>query len=546
MSKYKINSAIDVSGIKRSSNRGEVSKPILFDEYSSELKKMAEGFGFAADLKAAKDYRSVAAYATIYTRVSGQLKEVIKAVDEAKHFYLVEVILSQIVDDALSPTMGSEEIVKFSCNDKTIQKELDSLKKRINLDQLIENIAPELLAYGEYTLSTKFDVSENGENKKSNGLADITDTVEQGTVISLTQDGRTEAYLAIDQSGTIHLRQLADYIKFQMGGHKIKANIDQFIPYNKKFKEKFTDLPRFIRVGKSILFPILEKLKELEILEKLIPASKINEISKGNLVGMSLPENYSLDDALKAIKRIEGLINKTATVDPDLKRITVESILSVAGKTKIIPTFGDKGNLQNMDYKNAEVSGLTSDAKELRTLILDSAGIPVELVFSSDGATKSEILKRYAKYLRKLKRFQRAIAEGCKQIAFIHLVNKNISFKEDDIQIVFNNNLVEIDNLDKLEHADITTSLLKNVRDFFGEMIEESSPYRETVNLNKVTEYMEQNLRTIGLADAMNTQKEGGPSVEPKKEETTDDVDLDGINDEEPSLEPEKEEDEIS
>jgi hypothetical protein len=535
---YKINPAINL--IAENKDNKKVFNNLLMEEYVAKRKEMNESLMFASS--GITDVRSAAAYSAIYSTVSRKILDMMAAIDSIRYNYLVDTMVSQIVSDALAPNTGSDEIVRFSSKNPIIQKELDQLSRRIGLNELIENIAVELCLYGEYTLATKIDVPKENINQlgdgkpykpKSKGLIDVMDSVDQGTVISLMQDGKISGYLSIDVTGVIHRRQLADYIKFQLGGYKIKANIDHLIPFTQKFKEKYTELPRFIRVGKSMFYSVIDKIKELELLDKLVPATKINEMSKGNLVGMNLPENYNLEDALTAVRRLEGIINKSISVDSDLKRITVESILSVAGKTKILPLFGDKGSLQNLDYRNPTSDTSSADAKDLRALICDSIGVPSELVFSSDGATKSEILKRYAKYLRKLKVLRKALSVGCKQMAIIHLVNKEIKFKESDIEVVFNNSLVEIDNLDKLEHADVTISMLKNIRDFFGEMLEDTSPYRNAINIGKVASYMEENLKTVGLADAVITEEEGGEISTPDEIESETDTDVEQDDSEE-------------
>jgi hypothetical protein len=493
-------------------------------EYSDKLRELRENKMLG--ISSIDSYYALTAYAAIYTKVSNKLKSIIKSVDSMRNFYLVDVILSQISEDALAPRIGDDQILRYSVKDKKIQKELDDLQKRIGLDQLIENITPDILAYGEYTLATKIgnpeefeDELNKGKKKKviksKPGILDVTDVVDQGTVISITQDGKTEGYLVINEvTGKVELRETADFVKFQLGGQRVRVDVKKDIPMgamlNSSIREAVEKIPRFIRVGKSVLYPILGKLKELELMEKLVPATKINQLSQGNLVGMSLPDSFDLETALKAVKRLEGMINKKVNVDPTTKEITVESILSTAGKTKILPTFGEKGSLQNIDYRSDQPDSLTSDAKDIRELILDSVGVPSELVFKSDSDSKADILKRHSKYVRKLKRVQKTIAAGAKQIAFVHLSNKDIKFKKEDISVVFNNSLVEIDNLDKLEHADVTVSLLGNVKEFFSEMAEEDSPFKDSVDLNKVAEYIEDNLKTVGLADAIITQKEGG------------------------------------
>lgn len=499
-------------------------------------------------------YYALSAYGAIYSKVSSEMQSIITAVDDMRSFYLVEVILNQITEDALSPRIGTDEIVAYSHPDPAIQKELDELKKRIGLDQLILNITPDLCAYGEYTLKTVIDRVVNKEDElnkkkgkkgkvfatKSKGITDVSDIVDQGTVIALAQDGVTEGYLTIDEvNGQLEVREVADFIKFSLGGQRVKIDMKSIIPpamiRNKETRKIVSKIPRFIRMGKSVLYPVLSKLKELELLEKLIPATKLNKLSQGNLVGLPLPDNYDLEQALMASRRVEGMINKKVSVDPRTREITVESILSAAGKTRVIPLLGEKGTLDKLDYKSDEPDDLMANAKDIRELIMDSVGVPSELVFKSDGDSRSEILKRYAKYLRKLKRVQKTLSEGSRQIAFIHLANRGIDFKEEDVELNFLNTLVEIDNLDKLEHADVTTSLLTNVRDFFNDMMAEDSPYKDSVDLNKVSEYIESNLKTVGLSDALKINKEGGADVNKTAEET----DM-GVSDDE--LEPDEEE----
>ena len=544
MSEFKTNKNIKINKATKAAVHPLLKKRGLDEAYSQALKKVNEAYNIT-DTKQLKDFYTLTAYATIYDKVSNQLKDTIAAVDSIRYFYLVDVMLNQITEDALAPKIGDDDIFNFSCQNETIQKELDDLKKRVGLDQLVENIAPDLLAYGEYTLATKIGTAKNGKKvkndlkgdgseftpKEGKGVIDIKDIVDQGTVVSLTQDGKTEGYIVYDEAkGRIEVKETADYIKFSMGGTRIKIETNNILPVqfikNPQVKEIVDNIPRFIRMGKSQLYSVIPKIKELEILEKLVPATKINKLSQGNLVGMNLPENYNLEEAMEAIQRIEGMINKKISVDPVAEEITVESILSVAGKTKVIPLFGEKGRLEQMDFRDSEPDDLLGSAKEIRELILDSIGIPSELIFKSEGDTKTEILKRYAKYLRKLKKLQKTIAHGLKQIAFIHLANKDIAFKEEEIDIQFNNNLVEIDNLDKLEHADVTVSLLGNVRDFFNELVMEDSPYKDNVNLNKVTEYLEDNLRAVGLSDAIQTKEEGGEDVD----DTKDDIEDQGLN----------------
>lgn len=497
--------------ISSSNAKSPFSDYSLINEYNQLMREKALDASSRFDLQGFNSNFVLTAYSLAYQKVTERTKTVINAVDACRNFYLVDVVLSQITEDALAPRSGSEEIFKFSSKDEEIQKELNFLKERLKLDELIENIAPDMCAYGEYILETDI--------KPNQGIVGIYDNQDQGTVIPLTQNGEIEKYLVLDElTGSVTQRHISSFITFSIGGQRMKVNFDKTAEMiarrNPNLSTYMKKIPKFLRIGKSMIYPFIQKFKELEVLEKLVPASKLNKLTQGNLIALPMPENYSLEQGLEAARRVEGMINKKVMVDPALQEITVEAILSTAGRNRVIPTFGDRGKLEKMDYKADEPDDLFSNAGELRTVILDSIGVPSELIYKSESANKAEILKRYAKYLRKLKKVQKAIAEGLKQLAIIHLVNKGRTFEEKDIEVVFSNTLVEIDNLDRLEHADITLTMLTNAKNFFAELAEEGSPFRKQVVMEKVAEYLEGNLKTIGLSDALYTSAEGGTSAD--------------------------------
>lgn len=476
------------------------------------------------------EYYIQSAYTAIYQKLTNEIATQSRVLETIRPFYLTEVILNQITDDALAPMVGTEEIFKYSCKNPEAQKELDLLVERLELNQLVQNITPDLCFYGDYTLETEIDTERtvpanetlSGKEMKvpSRGLMDLKDKVDHGTVITLSQDGKQIGYLSRDKyNGKILFHHPSDFVKFTIGGSRVRVNLDTWLPEarivgNKNLAQILDSIPRFLRIGKSVFFGITAKMRELELLEKLVPATKINKLSQGNIIGVNLPENYDLKDGMQASRELEGLINKKINVDPTTGEITAEAILSIAGRTRVIPVFGDKGELSKLDTKNDDADDLTSQTKELRELILDSIGVPSELIYKHEGdGSKNETLKRYSKYLRKLKRVQKAISEGLKQIAWIHLQNKGLKFDEKDIEVVFLNAQIEIDNLDKLEYAEATMNMLGNIKNFFGELASDDSPYREMVDLEKVAEYIDANLKLVGLADALKLKKEGGKGI---------------------------------
>jgi hypothetical protein len=202
---------------------------------------------------------------------------------------------------------------------------------------------------------------------------------------------------------------------------------------------------------------------------------------------------------MEAAKRMEGLLNKKVGVDTERGQLTLENIMTSAGRLKVIPIFGDKGELRKFDYKQDEPDELLASVNDIRKVICDSVGIPYELIFVSDTVSKGELLRRYARYVRKLKSIQFAIADGIRQICYIHLTNKGINFVPDDIKVDFKNKLVEIDNLNKLEFLDTTVGMLKNAKDFIVDLMSEDSPLKGYIRVTVFKDFINEQLSLVGL-----------------------------------------------
>ena len=70
----------------------------------------------------------------------------------------------------------------------------------------------------------------------------------------------------------------------------LRINIDL---YETNKKEILKNIPHFIRIGKSMIYPVLDKIKQLQLLEELVPATKLADLSSGTMVGVSIPAgNY--------------------------------------------------------------------------------------------------------------------------------------------------------------------------------------------------------------------------------------------------------------
>lgn len=459
-----------------------------------------------------------AAYAAIYSKISNQRLLMLRDLESIRDFYITEVILNQITEDVLAPKVGSDEVFRYSSKNEKHQQILDQLCKKQNLNQMIKNITPDLCFYGDYAVANKIDTER--VDGKGKGIVAIRDNVDIMSVIPIRDGENLIGYLHKEEkTNNVVFTYPSDFTLFSLGGSRVKVDIGNHLPRfvrnesNKDLVDLLEKLPKYVRIGKSIFHRMSNKVRELELLERLIPATKISRLTQGNILSMNLPESYDLVKGISAADRFEQLLNRRVNVDPHSGEITAEAILTMAGRTRVLPTFGDKGAVSKFDTKNEDVDDITNTVTDLRSLILDSIGVPSELIYKSEDVSKNNNIRRSAKYIRKLKIIQKALADGLKLIAITHLINMGESVDMDEIEVVFTNALIELDNLDKLEFTQATITILKDVKAFFDDLLDENSPYKDSVDRNKLLEFLDENLKYVGLSDVIKTKKEGGKDL---------------------------------
>ena len=258
------------------------------------------------------------AFSSIFAKVADHRSHIIQEVDRIRKFYLADVILAQMADDSLSPDTSTGDVLSIYSDNKPIQKEIENLEARIDFDSIAMDIIDDLLAYGEYTLKviTKEDVKDmKGSpfeyDTDTNGIVELSDTVDQTKVIPITKHGEVVSYLVLNDQNKIELCGADEYVSFVLGRRKIRVRLDEeFSLSSKDCKNLINSLPKYIRVGRSILYPIINKIKELELLEQLVPASKLSKILSGTLVGVQMSPGTEVSKAIDACNQIENILNR--------------------------------------------------------------------------------------------------------------------------------------------------------------------------------------------------------------------------------------------
>jgi hypothetical protein len=432
-------------------------------------------------------------WAQLYMKTVQSRKQFIREMDKVKSFYLVDALARGVADDALTPDTTTGEVIQLGSNDKAVQKELDVLQSRFDFDQLINDFIIDLLRQGEHVLSHTV--------RKGEGVVDIRDDVDQTNVIAFYKYGFPATYLTNTGKNMLLLPPYA-YSHFAINRYKLRIQVQREFGDNWNMfdmDEQTRMLPSYVRAGRSIFYGVLSKIKELMLIELLIPTKKLNDIMKGNLVGLRMPQGTSAKDGFEATRTYEKYLNKKVGLDRGAEEFSAADIASIAGLLRVMPIFGEKGTLESLaDIKeDRSLEALEDRIEDTRRVVCTSVGYPYELLFSSDGDRRGELLKRYGRYVRTLKSIQSSIAIGMKQICLAHVVNRGIQITPDDIIVDFRNKLIDTDELDKVELLDAVMGIIENVNGTVEGFLE-NEQLSDMIDVKKYASWLHQQVSIFG------------------------------------------------
>lgn len=411
------------------------------------------------------DHIVSSALATMFTTAVSSKAEYEQQFSIIENFYIVESLLSTVVDDALTPDITTGEIVRITSPDPIIDAELKKLQLKFDFDNLVLDLTPGLLAHGDYSLSLNVE--------RGKGITKIKDNLETNSVVAFYNEGLPEKFI-VKNADSISIKNPVEIAHFILSGRKIRVptlsetDIERVRERSgSALADALLALPTYARVGRPLLMGVLSKIKELQLLESLIPAVKLAELSQGSMVSIDVPASADPKAAFDIAREYENIFNSKVGINNQVGMITVSDIMSTAGRIKVVPSYQGKGSMQSVDVKNSSnTSEIFNTIRDTRDVICTSIGFPTELLFG--GANRLEIVKKYTRYVRKIKSIQSTISAGLTQICMAHLRNTDRTSYATvkDIDIYFLNEIVNIDELEKLEFNDSKLTLVSNILGF--------------------------------------------------------------------------------
>jgi hypothetical protein len=449
---------------------------------------------------------------TKFLEINDTKRGIIEDIDSIKDFYFSQLIVDRLLDDALNPTGNEQKLfdikIKNSVGevDETASKLANDFIDEFNIQKMIIDIATDLLYYGEYFL--RLDVNGMGDESVSKrGVINIHDDVDMATAIPVFRDSDVSYILALGEK-KIETVQPTELIYFSLPSSRIRVKIDGL-----------NDKVMYLRMGKSILYPIYGLLKELKFLENLVPLGFINDALATKLVSVSVPSSTKPAEALKIAQTYEKMINKTLRISSSGK--SDEEILKTVGarvgEVKVIPNFGDKGELQAEDFNSDnKYDEMHEKITDIRKMTLSTIGIPASII--EDEGMKADVIKQHIRYTKKLKSIQFALKEGIQRLLIVHLTNIGFSnYIKENIDVTFLN-ILNTDDLEKLEFLDLTVSMVDNFKSF----IRDFEDHDEIgINMEEYVKFLNSQFSVIAGFDVLymkeELEDEQTPDAEPTK-----------------------------
>lgn len=448
------------------------------------------------------DYKQQEYYSNIVASLLSVKKErddFYNSLTQIQNFYLVQLVIDVISDDSLTEdtltgTMINVEVVDCE-NSKKYTEDLKQLFSDFSIPSMMEDIMEEFLLYGEYSLEMKV--------QKGVGITDILDTVLPGEIIALYESGFPKIFYKLDVD-RYEAYPVSSFAHFCMDAKKIKVKLPRKFKNDSELSKVL--LSPMFRVGRSIFYSCLDKIKEIYMLEKALSASSFYNLTSGNIISISVPTSMQVNDMLEITQKYESLLNSSSMTTFDINDINqVTRAIQESFKVKVIPSFSEKGGLEKIDVMNQNQSkqDLTNSLRDSRELVIQTLGIPVETIFGDGGSSRRSALKQYVRYAKKIKVIQRAIQRGLKQICMNH-----IAYKYDDANIKADSILINmysdtnIDEIDNLEGIQLITQSLKDFLELLSSVKDSTAldfAEKDFIDSEKFLDYFKTTLKSVGL-----------------------------------------------
>jgi hypothetical protein len=436
--------------------------------------------------------------------------------------WLTNGIYDVIANDVFVDT-GELDFLSVKCDKyPEVEVELTKLFKRLNFSSLLMSIFPEIVHNGSYYLRPII--------KPGRGIIDIIDNLEPRAVIPIADSKGLPLMFFVSNhvnnrpsnvngiSGATYVQtenyssktayeyyNISEIIQFSLDLSFIKLTIPDRL--GNHLKRKAPDdlakslLPQTfkLRTSQSLIWPVIDKLKEVLLLDRLGVYRDIGSIMTPNLVGIPIPEVFDPEQAIAIVKKYDELLNSNVSKLNNTQNI--EITLQELASVKVVPVIGDKSTPSVMDVgRSVPISSPETLASSIDRL-LNSIGIPSELFSTLENASADpkDSLKRNIRYAKKIKRIQKNISRTITFICLLHIsqVFPKLNVTEDDLNVQLKNN-TNVDELENQEATDLMVSSISSVKDLVENLTELTAKSSFEIDTDELIKNIQASFISVG------------------------------------------------
>lgn len=401
---------------------------------------------------------------------------------------IVQTIIDVVINDAFNSFVDIDNEFKIEYNPQDsvseefkdeVQSHIDHFVNKFDLKNQIADMVPELLRDGEFAFGII--------TQPNKGIVDIVDDLDVANLLPFYNGNKLSFIMKRPESNQISQKPLvyrSDNIVYFRLKYFTKERVDLTIngvENNNQIRKKFYDetklyLPRFIRICKPFYYSALKLIARLGVLELVGTVQELNQVTRRDIININVPQNTSPREANTIISDYEKILNgpdNELGVDLDSSKLDVNTLATYNTKRIILPQWSDgKGTLSLSDVNsgsNDKSAGARESISFVRSLIALSVGIPGFYVsLSEQGLDKTQTLKLYTRYVRKLTALQKSISDGTIDFIQAHLKSLNIFVEDSSLKCRFKT----LTSADSLDETDITVGTIEGLNNIFKNLIE--------------------------------------------------------------------------
>lgn len=421
-----------------------------------------------------------------------------------RRHYLVKAVLTTLINDALATDPNTNQIFQINISQdykksQKAEKEARDFMEKFQIEKLLLDTSWDAIFYGEYFF-------ENFGSKHK-GITNISDSNPPGSIFAQYEGSKPSFYFRLNKNTSgfttsqelvkvpkqniWHISIFPRHLRLSLGGS------GSTIVYSQKDYQ----ISSYLRVGEPLFYDVYDKIVELEALEQSQLAKILGDLLRNAIISVDAPTGLDLKGLKELTLWYEKVLNDNENFNLDgIQNLSsVKAMMTSLSKARVIPRQPDRGTLSQVDVKTFDGSGTKDAIDDRRSVITTTIGVPYEFLFEARDPAKTS-LRQYVRYSRLVKMIQRGYQDSLKEELLYHLHTldgfEDLTLKDIEVKTY---NTINVSELDKLEFADATVSMIGSFRSFIEDLAE--TKIGKYVNLLELGRYLEKVIDTIPGAE---------------------------------------------